>query len=137
MNMKLEISKKFFLSVAILCQALILVACGGGSTDTASPSDNSSNTENTNPNNTGGTNTEENGNTSVTSVSFTPVAISATDSEKKQMRISPKLMVTYSDDSDQSYDLSYQTILRSGASLAGSEHVFGTITDSAKYIDGR
>lgn len=66
-------------------------------------------------------------NKSVSAVAFSPVALSANDAEKQKMRVSEKLTVTYSDDSTQEYDLSYQTLMKMGDSVGSG--VIGQITD--------
>ena len=51
---------------------------------------------------------------SVKSIAFAPLALSANDSEKQNMRVSDKLTVTYSDGSTKDFPLSYKTLAKMG-----------------------
>ena len=51
---------------------------------------------------------------SVKAIAFAPLALSANDAEKQQMRVSNRLTVTYSDDSTKTFALSYRTLAKMG-----------------------
>ena len=52
--------------------------------------------------------------TQIASIAFAPVALSANDAEKKVMRVSDKLTVTYSDNSTKEFPLSYKILAKMG-----------------------
>lgn len=64
---------------------------------------------------------------SVSSIAFSPVALAANDAEKRAMRVSPKLTVTYSDDSTQEFELSYNTLAKMGDQIGSG--TIGLMTD--------
>lgn len=64
---------------------------------------------------------------SIKSVEFKELSLPSTDSEITAVRVSPALIVTYSDGSVKEYPLTYQEVLKSGESIGGS--VFGQILD--------
>jgi len=65
--------------------------------------------------------------TVVSSINFAPVALSANDTEKQNMRVSKNLKVTYSDGSTKDYPLSYKTLMKMGDTVGSG--IIGQITD--------
>ncbi|MBD3790182.1 MAG: DUF839 domain-containing protein [Campylobacterales bacterium] len=63
----------------------------------------------------------------VKSIAFEPVELSANDSEKTQMRVSPKMIVTYDDNTSKEYPLSYKILSKMGDSIGTG--TIGLITD--------
>ena len=63
----------------------------------------------------------------VASIKFAPIAISANDAEKQNMRVSNKLTVTYSDGKSKEYPLSYKTLMKMGDTVGSG--VIGQMTD--------
>jgi len=63
----------------------------------------------------------------VDSIEFSPVAISANDTEKQTMRVSSALTVKYSDDSTQAFPLSYKTLAKMGDAIGTG--TIGLMTD--------
>lgn len=66
-------------------------------------------------------------NASVSSIEFAPVALSANDTEKKNMRVSSKLTVGYTDGTTKDYPLSYKTLMKMGDTIGSG--VIGQMTD--------
>ena len=64
---------------------------------------------------------------SITDLSFAPIGISKDDVQKKEMRISPKLTIAYSDGSQKSYDLSYKVLAKMGDKIGNG--MIGLMTD--------
>ncbi len=65
---------------------------------------------------------------SISSISFSPVAISSNNDEKKVMRISPTLTVKYDDNTSKSYDLSYKVLATMGDTIGRGK--LGLMTDT-------
>ncbi|WP_373031693.1 alkaline phosphatase PhoX [Sulfurovum sp.] len=63
----------------------------------------------------------------VKSITFSPVALSSTDDEKKVMRVSDTLTVTYSDDTSKEYPLSYKVLAKMGDEIGNGK--LGLMTD--------
>ncbi len=63
----------------------------------------------------------------VKSIVFSPVALSANDSEKSMMRVSSKVTVMYSDDSSKEYPLSYKILAKMGDEIGSG--TIGLMTD--------
>ncbi|WP_296824785.1 alkaline phosphatase PhoX, partial [Sulfurovum sp.] len=63
----------------------------------------------------------------ISGIAFDPVEISANDAEKKVMRVSKKLTVTYDDNSTQAYPLSYQVLAKMGDKIGSG--TIGLMTD--------
>jgi len=63
----------------------------------------------------------------VSTLKFAPVALSANDTEKQNMRVSNKLTVTYSNGETADYPLSYKTLMKMGDSIGTG--VIGQMTD--------
>ncbi len=63
----------------------------------------------------------------ITGLTFDSVNISANDAEKKVMRVSPKLTVSYDDNSTQSYKLSYRVLAKMGDKIGSG--TMGLMTD--------
>ncbi len=63
----------------------------------------------------------------VKSIAFLPVALSANDDEKKIMRVSDKLTVTYSDDTSKEYPLNYKVLAKMGDTI--NSGTLGLMTD--------
>ncbi len=63
----------------------------------------------------------------ITGVAFAPVSVAANDAEKKVMRVSPKLTVTYADGSTQVHDLHYNVLAKMGDKIGTG--TIGLITD--------
>jgi secreted PhoX family phosphatase len=57
----------------------------------------------------------------VTSLSFEPVSISANDAEKKEMRTTPMLHVTYDDNSQKDFPLSYKVLAKTGDKIGNGQ----------------
>lgn len=98
---------KISIAASVLLASLTIVGCGSDS-----DSENNASTADTK---------------TVSAVAFAPVALSANDAQKQEMRVSDKLTVTYSDASTQEYNLSYQTLMKMGDSIGSG--VIGQITD--------
>ncbi len=64
-----------------------------------------------------GCGSDSNDSKSVKSITFAPLALSANDTEKQQMRVSSKMTVTYSDDSTEEYPLAYKTLAKMGDTI--------------------
>ncbi len=67
---------------------------------------------------------------SISTIAFAPVGISQKDEEKKVMRISPTLHVTYEDNTSKTYPLRYRVLARMGEKLG--QGTLGLILDSKK-----
>ncbi|MEA2047898.1 MAG: DUF839 domain-containing protein [Campylobacterota bacterium] len=67
----------------------------------------------------------------IRAISFSPVSISESDAEKRVMRISPKLTVSYDNNRSKTYDLSYKTLAKMGDTIGSG--TLGLMTD----IDGK
>jgi secreted PhoX family phosphatase len=63
----------------------------------------------------------------VSAIEFAPVALAANDAEKKQMRVSEKVTVTYSDNTKKEYPLTYKTLMKMGDTIGQGK--IGLITD--------
>jgi len=63
----------------------------------------------------------------VSVVSFVPIAISANDSEKSEMRVSPSITVAYDDNTTVSYDLTYKVLAKMGDTIGTGK--MGLMTD--------
>ena len=63
----------------------------------------------------------------VKSITFSPVALSSNDDEKKVMRVSDTLTVTYSDDTSKEYPLSYKVLAKMGDEIGNGK--LGQMTD--------
>ena len=63
----------------------------------------------------------------ISSISFAPVALSASDSEKSEMRISPSITVNYEDNTSASYDLTYKVLATMGDTIGTGK--IGLMTD--------
>lgn len=63
----------------------------------------------------------------VSSISFSPVAISANDSEKSVMRVSPSITVDYDDNTSVTYDLTYKELAKMGDTIGTGK--IGLMTD--------
>jgi len=63
----------------------------------------------------------------VSSISFSPVAISANDTEKSVMRISPSITVNYEDNTSVTHDLSYKVLATMGDTIGSG--TIGLMTD--------
>ena len=74
-----------------------------------------------------GTDANSSASTVVSSIKFAPLALSANDTEKQNMRVSKKLTVTYSDGSTKDYPLSYKTLMKMGDTIGTG--VIGQMTD--------
>ncbi len=72
-------------------------------------------------------NNSNNSSNEVSSVEFAPVALSANDTEKQNMRVSRSLTVTYTDGHTQNYPLSYKTLMEMGEPIGSG--VIGQMTD--------
>ena len=57
----------------------------------------------------------------VSSIAFAPVELSADDNQKQMMRVSEKLIVTYSDESTQEYPLSFKTLMKMGDTIGSGK----------------
>ena len=64
----------------------------------------------------------------IRTLSFTPINISSNDEEKKMMRVSPLLTVTYDDNTSKRYDLSYKVLATMGEKIG--EGTLGLMLDS-------
>jgi len=67
------------------------------------------------------------GEKAVTGIAFAPLALSANDAEKQQMRVSSTLTVTYDDGSQQDYPLAYRTLAKMGDTIGSG--VMGLMVD--------
>ena len=67
------------------------------------------------------------GSQTISSLEFTPVSLSANDSEKKSMRISNKVTLKYSDGSSKEYPLSYKILAKMGDKIGSG--TIGLMTD--------
>ncbi|HHD79921.1 MAG TPA: hypothetical protein ENK98_09885, partial [Epsilonproteobacteria bacterium] len=74
-----------------------------------------------------GCNSKSNSSKSITGLEFEPVQISANDAEKKVMRVSEKLTVTYDDNTTKGYPLSYQVLAKMGDDIGNG--TIGLMTD--------
>ncbi|HHB94330.1 MAG TPA: DUF839 domain-containing protein, partial [Campylobacterales bacterium] len=63
----------------------------------------------------------------INKLSFSPVELSTTDEQKKVMRVSDKLTVTYSDNSTKEYSLSYKVLAKMGDKIGSG--TMGLMTD--------
>lgn len=63
----------------------------------------------------------------ITALSFEPVSISKDDAQKKVMRVTPKLTVTYDDKSTKDFPLSYKVLAKMGDKIGGGQ--IGLMTD--------
>jgi len=72
-------------------------------------------------------NNSNNSSNEVSSIEFAPVALSANDTEKQNMRVSRSLTVTYADGHTQNYPLSYKTLMKMGETIGSG--VIGQMTD--------
>ncbi|HHB94205.1 MAG TPA: alkaline phosphatase, partial [Campylobacterales bacterium] len=63
----------------------------------------------------------------INKLSFSPVELSTTDEQKKVMRVSDKLTVTYDDNSTKEYPLSYKVLAKMGDKIGGG--TIGLMTD--------
>ena len=75
--------------------------------------------------NSDSTNTEASA--KVSSISFSPVALSSNDSEKVAMRVSPSITVDYEDNTSVTYDLSYKVLATMGDTIGTGK--IGLMTD--------
>lgn len=94
--------KKTALSAAFVASMFMLSGCGGDS-------DNTPQTK------------------TIKSVEFQEVSVPASDSEIVSVRVSDKLIIRYDDGSIQEYPLSYNEVLKTGATLGSA--VFGQLLD--------
>ena len=74
-----------------------------------------------------GKNRNTSASTLVSSIKFAPIAISANDTEKQNMRISNKLTVTYDDGHTKEYPLTYKTLMKMGDKIGNG--IIGQMTD--------
>lgn len=65
----------------------------------------------------------------ISTISFSEVAISKNDAEKKVMRVSPQLTVTYEDNSSKKYELNYKILAKMGDKIGNG--TIGLITDKS------
>ena len=63
----------------------------------------------------------------ISSIRFAPLAFSANDTEKQIMRISPKMTVTYNDNTTQDFPLSWKTFAKMGDKIGSG--TIGLMTD--------
>ncbi len=63
----------------------------------------------------------------VTALRFEPISISADNAQKKEMRVSPKLTMTYGDKSTQDFPLSYKVLAKMGDRIG--QGILGRMTD--------
>ncbi len=63
----------------------------------------------------------------ISSISFAPLALSADDTEKQLMRVSPKMTVTYNDNTTQDFPLSWHTFVKMGDTIGTG--TIGLMTD--------
>jgi hypothetical protein len=63
----------------------------------------------------------------ITALSFEPVSISKDDAQKKEMRVTPKLTVSYDDNTSKEFPLSYKVLAKMGDKIGGGQ--IGLMTD--------
>ena len=71
--------------------------------------------------------TNDTNNTSVSSIEFSPVALSVNDTEKETMRVSNNLKVTYRNGEIKNYSLAYKSLMKMGDTVGTG--VIGQMTD--------
>lgn len=64
----------------------------------------------------------------ITAISFAPLSLSKDDHEKKSMRISPSLTISYENNTNRTYPLVYQTLAKMGDTIGSG--TLGLMTDS-------